>query len=179
MAAVAAIVEFCSRYPDASLKHIHLVDIQPDIISLYQGRLEKAEFQALAGYDEWTSWLRGPHHSTTPIKENEPYADRTPDKFSNHQQVMIVTNTTGLPLVTSPRDDRIGSEATSTTAVVTDLDKEYQHRQTPNVSSKPAPRAYRKLNGDAWVYAWRMDITKMKIDVVVNAANERLSHDDG
>lgn len=193
--AVCALTHFCKKFPDSSLKHIHLVDIQSDIISLYQGQLDNKQFRADADYADWNSWFTSRRHRTS---ERDAGRDR-------HQRNMVTNSTSNVQDVTPPTETHMRGEATPVTpggaptataayqgqvlpplSQRTDVDREPRHGQTPNVEknslpvdTKPTPRAYCKLEGDLWVYAWKADITNMKVDVVVNTTNERLSNDAG
>ena len=48
-----------------------------------------------------------------------------------------------------------------------------------SITTEDTPRAYRKTTGDLSVYTWLADITKMNVDIIVNAANKDLTNGAG
>ena len=49
----------------------------------------------------------------------------------------------------------------------------------PSPTGDVLPKAYKQSVGNLTVYAWMADITKMKVDIIVNAANEFLTNGAG
>ena len=59
-AAAQAICRFCKKNPNSVLQHVHLVDIKPDMVSLYQAAMQQlvnngvfARHRAYVGWDRW------------------------------------------------------------------------------------------------------------------------------
>ena len=70
--AVTAVVLFCSKFATPSLKHIHLVDIRPGIVRLYQKELEvqvtRTGVFVHDRFNVWKSWLSNQSATASPLR---------------------------------------------------------------------------------------------------------------
>ena len=60
-AAVSAVSSFCTKFAASTLKHIHLVDVRPGIIRLYQKEMQRQVtnglFAVRTRYSDWQKWF--------------------------------------------------------------------------------------------------------------------------